>query len=402
MTSPLLIFAQQPDLKALLEVECKTLSGFTPAVYSNLDEIESMLDMIGEVNLLILEYQNTDAFRNFVDTMQLKSGLKNILILGESHRTENKVRSFPYTDFEAVQNVMKDILVGKKSTIEAWVCVPIEAFLHFKKLPFDLYVKISETKYVKRIPAHEEVDSKTISQFQAKGLNELYFDKQFKRDFSLMLINNMINKVEHEYATMDESIQARSEVFVTVREIVQGMGLAPKVIEVCETMIHEIEKDAIKNGRHITQHLERLKNREDLAFHYRFIEMTCYIGGQLLQVIDPDNLEHELKRFSFAAFFCDMALSDPQLIYVFTVDDFEKLRPPQQKEVNDHALRAANLVAKLPNAPIDVAIIIKQHHGSLSGVGLHHKKSIHLATLAKCLIISQELAYGILTNTHRP
>ena len=402
MTSASLIYAQKPDLKALLEVECKSLSGYTPAVYSSLEELESMMDVVGEVSVLIMEYENTPAFKNFVDIIQLKDGLKHILVIGDKARTDKKVRYFPLTEYESLQNILKEIFVGKMSNIEAWVSVPVEAFLHFKKLPFDLYVKISETKYVKRIPAHEVVEEAIIAKFKSKGLGELYFDKRFKRDFSLMLINNMINRVEHEYEDVNESLKARSEVYSTVKEIVHGMGLAPRVVEVCETMIQEIEKDAIKHSKEISQHLERLKNRPDLTFQYRFIEMTCYIGGQLLQVIDPSNWESELKRFSFAAFFCDMTLSDPQLIHVFTMEQFDQLRPAQQKEVHDHALRAANLVAKLPNAPIDVGIVIKQHHGSLSGVGLLHKKSIHLATLAKCLIISQELAYGVLTNTHKP
>ena len=148
--------------------------------------------------------------------------------------------------------------------------------------------------------------------------------------------------------------------------------------------------------------LERLKKRQDLAFHYRFIEMTCFIGGQLLQATDPENWENELRRFAFAAFFCDITLSQPKYLHIFAEEDMKDLRPHEIKEVHEHALKAAQMVAKIPTAPIDIGIVIKQHHGSLTGIGFAAKKPSNLTSLAKCLIISHELAHGILTNSEKP
>lgn len=403
MTQSILIFTKNPAFRALVEPECKNRSGFAPVVHDKVEELEAMIDLLSEIELLIIDGSaDKESLTSFLNQLPLKSTTLNHVLLycDESLPTTLSLKSFSQKDLETFMTQVKEILGTQK--VEGWISVPVESLLHFKKVPFDLYVKIGSDSYVKRIPAHEEIDASTIEAFQKKEILDLHFEKVHNKDFSQMLINNMINRVDATYGTIDEALEVRTQVYTTVREIAMGLGLVPRVMEVCDSMIEEIGKEAVKEGSTFSRYLERLKTREDLTFQYRFIELSAFIGAQLLMAMDPLEWEQEVKRLVFAVFFCDISLKDPDLIHVLDQASYDKLSPTKQKQVLDHARQAAELVVKHQSAPLDIAIVIKQHHGSPDGVGFPAKKSPHLTKLTKCLIISQELAYGLLTNTHKP
>ncbi len=52
--------------------------------------------------------------------------------------------------------------------------------------------------------------------------------------------------------------------------------------------------------------------------------------------------------------------------------------------------------------PKEVGLIIRQHHGSFSGIGFPAEKPSELLPLAKILFVAQDLAHTILTNGDTP
>jgi hypothetical protein len=113
-------------------------------------------------------------------------------------------------------------------------------------------------------------------------------------------------------------------------------------------------------------------------------------------------IEEQVKKFVFASFFCDMTLKNPALHYHRRIEDFSALSSDEQSEVNFHALRASELVAGYRDTPKEVGLIVRQHHGSFSGIGFPLEKSSQLLPLSKVLIISQDLAFSVLTNEDAP
>ncbi len=401
--SQIVAFTKRLDFKTLLDIECKSLTGFAPVVKDTVDEFQSMLGLLGDIDVLIVDEPPVKVDYNFlVKAINEKGGsVKNVIMLSNETREIKNSRTFPQDKVESLITHLKTLVAPDAKEVTGYISVPTDALIHFKILPFDLYIKISDGKFLKRIPANEDIDESTVVAFKAKGITDLYFEKKHNRDFSLLLLNNMINKVERNYSSEDEKQKAVNEVFVTTKELVQSVGLPPRVIEVCESVMESISVDVMKGKDKFSNYLSQMKDQSNLNFQFRFIELTSFIATQIVDHLNVPDKDEQIKKIVFASFFCDISLSDVTHLDYRTEESVKDLWPDDKKIVLEHALKSSLIAAKYKNAPADADVIIKQHHGSVDGTGFKDASGAILP-LAKCLMASQELAFAILKETDRP
>ena len=402
MSSQILALITSPELRHVLESECKGLTGFGPVIHDNLDDLDSTLSILLSSDVLVME-RPSDEKKSANFLQKITSGkyqIRNVILVGWQYRELNHARSISFAALDLLGENLKECL--KTVGPIGWAKLPLHALYHFKQLPFDLFLKVSEDKYIKRIPADETVEAETIQSFHNRGIEELYFERQHIKDFSRLLISTLMQKAQVEHEDIDRQLKARGEVFLTVKDIVQGMGLNPKVVSVCETLMSGMIMELSRSKDDFALYVDRLKNNPDLTFHHRFVELTCFIGGQLIFAMQELDRQEQLKRYVYAAFFCDITQSKPEFIHCMSAEGLEKLALNDRAEVEEHALWAANMINKNKTIPPEVSTIIQQHHGSMGGVGFPLKKASSLVPLAKCLIISQELAYALLMDSQTP
>ena len=399
--SQIVAFTKRLDFKTLLDIECKGLTGFAPVVKDTVDEFQSMLGLLGDIDVLIVDQPKTKFDFNFlVQAINDKGGsVKNILMLGCEEMKVGNSKVFPEDKVESLITHLKTLVAPAKEST-GYISVPTDALKHFKILPFDLFIKISEGKYLKRIPANEDIDDSTVEAFKAKGITDLYFEKQHNRDFSLLLLNNMINKVERDYSSETEKVKAVNEVFVTTKELVQSFGLPPRVVEVCESVIESISTDVLKGKDKFSNYLVQMKDQSSLNFQFRFVELTSYIATQIVDALNEGDKEEQIRKIVFASFFCDISLSDISMLDYRTEESIRDLFPEDKKAVLEHALKSSQIASKYKNAPKDSDLIIKQHHGSVDGTGFKDASG-DVLPLSRCLMAAQELAFAILKQSDK-
>jgi hypothetical protein len=400
MTTQVIAFTKRLEFKTLLDIECKGLTGFAPVIKDSMEDFQSILNLFSGINVLIVD-QPTDPkeFSLIMNLITKKEGeIKSMIFVGDQEIDLKSAKIFKLNNIDSFVDHLKKLLnQGEKQEV-GYISIPADSLIHFKVLPFDLYIKISEGKYIKRIHADEDIDSDTVKSFQAKGIKELFFDRQYNRDFSRMLVNNLLNKVEGDFGSNDEKLKARSEVFTTTKELVQSVGLPAKVIQVCESVMDKISQDVNKEKDRFSTYLSHIKNQQDLSFQFRFVELTSFIATQIVEDMNqPDRME-QIKKVVFASFFCDIPLTDAEHLYCRSDESIQNFWHTDKKKVEEHALKAAALVSTYKNAPPGVEIIIREHHGALSGVGFS-EISPSMQPLSKCLMASQELAMAILKDS---
>lgn len=393
-------YTQSPEFQALLEVECKEVTESRPVIHRSTEDLKGLLDIVQNIELLIIDEPEDEASLIEVRDLILRSGerIKHIFVLGERLKSLKNIKFFPRLEiaemFEAIKNSFKADSV--KDT--GWTAIPLIAFSHFERLSFDLFVKISDDKFIKRIPAFEEIHDDLIQDFNRRGILDLYFEKKHNRDFSRMLINNMINKLVQDYESIQSKLTASNSVFRTTRDIIHSLGLPARVVSVCEAAIERITQDIYPEKNLFGAYVRSLKEQSSLEFHYRLIELTSLIGAQLIEDMNFFNKKEQVKKLVFAAYFCDMTLTDPAHLHHRNSDDGNKLSLEDHNKINFHALKASELVSTYKNTPKEVSLIIRQHHGSYSGIGFPIQKSSELLPLSQILVISQDVAYAILTE----
>lgn len=403
-TMQIFAYTECPEFEALLEVECKEITGHRPIVRKSLDELKSLMSIFQTIDLLVVDLpENSDQsveLKIFVNNST--SRIKQSLILGGDSSETPNVKTFSRYEINELFDSLKVYFRPPVLPEVGFTAIPLCTLVHFQSLPFDLYIKLSSDRYVKRIPAHEEVPQEVVESLVKKGINELYCERKNNRDFSMMLINNMINKVDRPYTTLDDEMRASSEVYQTTKEIIQSLGIAGRVVEVCEASIDKMMKEVMSEPSVFSSHLIKLKSDKKLLFQYKLITLVNYLGAQLIMEMELPKLEEQLKKFVFASYFCDITLRNPKLLEIRKPEDTMNLHLEDQNEVNFHALKASEIVSTYPRASKEVALIVQQHHGSFSGIGFPAEKSYQLLPLSKVLIVSQDLAFGILSQEETP
>lgn len=395
MTAQVVIYTQRIDFKNLLEFECKSVTGFAPVVKESVEDLQSFLNLMPNLDVLILD--NNPAVNDY--SFLKENGIKNILLLSDAAVALQKAKSFPGNAVESLVQHLKGLFSNEQLiSNEGYISIPIDSLIHFKLLPFDLFIKLSEGKFVKRIHANEDIDETVLMNLKSKGVSELHFERKFNREFSVLLINNMINKVESDYTCRDAQLKATNEVFLTTKEIVQSVGLPPKVIQVCESVMERITTDVTKNKDKFSSYLSEIKTKSSLNFQFRLVELTSFIATQMIEAGNNPGKEEDIKKVVFASFFCDISLKDSSHLQYRDEASLKDVWHEDKKLILEHALKSSDVVEKYKNAPEQSHEIVKQHHGAKSGIGFPNVIEADLLPLSVCLMAAQELAFNILKN----
>ncbi len=398
MPSNVFVFTQRAELKLLLDIQFREILGMAPVTKDSVIEFQSLLGLVTEVGLVIVDPPPEENGGGLLAVLASRGkDIRNVWVLSD----ERTYKGFQYFG----TNGAEDLIANIKSFFSSgeiqntgYISISIDSFIHFKLLPFDLYIRLSEGKYVKRIPAHEEIDGDLLEGLKAKGVSELFFERKYNKDFSVMLINNMINKVESNYEDDSEKFRAKSEVFLTTKEIVQSVGLPTRVIEVCQSVMDSITADVTKGKDKFSSYLSGMSTSSRQNFQFRFVELTSFLASQMVECLDEKRIMENVKTIVFCAFFCDIALKEAEFLELRSEESLKDLWPADRDEILVHALRASEIVSRYKNAPKGADEIIRQHHGSLDGKGFPDVCREGVSPMAKCLIASHELAFEILRN----
>ncbi len=394
------VFTDSDDFKSLLEVEGKDLFGVRPVIHESVEDLKFVLSLFQSIDCLLIDLpMDTNKCSSVLELVSCsRNRIKKIFLYGDENKFESHFHFYYRSEISELFGEIKKLINPVNDKLEGWTSVPLRTLIHFESLPFDLYIKLSDQKYIKRIPAYESVGTDLIKALETKGIISLFCERKFKRDFSMMLINNMINKVDKTYSSINLAMLAQSEVMGTTKEIIQKLGITGRVIEVCEASVDKMVSDVMKGHDELSEYLKDLQGNKDLNFHFKLISLTNYIATQLILDMKLKDGTEQIKKLVFASYFCDMTLKNPAFLYHRKAEDSGALNLHEQNEVNFHALKASELVA-MKDIPKEVAIIIRQHHGSFSGIGFPQEKSNQLLPLSKILIVSQDLAFAILSNS---
>lgn len=397
-------YTECPEFQALLEMECKEISGLRPLIRTSFEDLYGLFNIFQSIDILILDVPEDEAHKKQLEEFVVKTKglIKKLLLIGDCNIKAEYLKCFSRIDIAELFEDLKLHFDPDSVPVFSWSAIPLCTLIHFEILPFDLFLKLSDSRYVKRIPAFEKMDSELTESLKERGILELYCEKKNNREFSMMLINTMINRMGKNYESVSEKSRAHDDVLETTREIIQNLGLSSRVIEVCEAAVETMCMDVLAEPNQFSAHLLNLKNDKSLSFQYKLISLTNYIGTQLITDMDMPQKDEQIKKLVFASFFCDMTLKNPGFIYHRKADDLWSMTLEEENEINFHAFHASELVATYKHTPREVSLIIRQHHGSFSGIGFPATKSNQLLPLSKVLLVSQDLAFAILADENAP
>lgn len=372
-------------------------------------------DIIGSTELdLIL----SDVQMPFLDGVELLEWVKKskptpfILMTGFSNLLETKSAfdlgadgflAKPFKNQELIEVIGSVLNKGATEeheieNLDVQFCkVSIEEFVSRKQIDFDVYVRLSEKKYVKIGHAGSEIPTDRIAIYKNKGILFLHIRKEdFDKlvGFNLQVMNTLKGRSEVSSEKKAQFMKYTEEVLLE-RVFVAGV----------EEHAYSEAKDFLGSTvTVITENNESFQLISVLNEHSDFIYAHS-LGVSLYSIMMARKLGYSSSQVFFklglAGLFHDVGKKEiPREI-------LEKPRPLlTQKEralIETHPLRGREILLALKGMPSDVIQLVYEHHEDCIGQGYPNRLVKHqLHPLSKILITANLFVEHVVKGPHNP
>lgn len=273
--------------------------------------------------------------------------------------------------------------------------------IRISPLTSDIYIRLSEKKYVKIFPEGETFDQDDLQKYYSKkGVEYLFLKKDETSEFLGKFQSDLDALIAKSDITIEEADVAVSEAYETVQELLQRASLTEELKEVARTAVMVTVK-SMGFQPELKKILERLKDNKG---HY--ISSHSMLTAHLACAISAGmswQSSATYEKLTLAAFMHDITLTNDSLAAVQSLDELEERKleftDEEVKAFRNHPMDASNLVYQMKRIPADVDVIINQHHERTDGSGFPRGlMHMHIGYLSCIFIISHDLAHFMLSH----
>ena len=254
-----------------------------------------------------------------------------------------------------ILDLLTDVQLNEEVNI-LFLPIRIDLLKNLPEVPCDIYVKISDIKFVKIIKKGQ-VDSvvDTVNKYVTKGIEFLYVEKHLYASLSHLLMHDLF-AAEQSLPVAERGIKITESII----SVTKDLGASEAVIE----SINESYAHVIKNLEYekVTSLLANLSTDENI-----FIENHSYLTS-VFAVMLSRKMEWSTptiqNNLCMAALLHDLVLADHQLGH-HDRDDLETIKnlPYKTRDiVLNHPKILADKLSKTTKLPTDVITLIAKHH----------------------------------------
>lgn len=294
-------------------------------------------------------------------------------------------------DFKLAINKALGTSDTEEFNLEEYVPINVKNFKRINSSPVDVYLKLSDRKFVKIFNQQGLYSSKEIERYEAKKIHFLYIKGTDYQLFSQEIMRLMTKTLQlSEQATIEELTEAHKDTFELIQTNLQKIGISEAVLDATQASV--------------TASLKMLESNDDLA---KLLKLSQASGGYIYKhslmlsfvaTAIADKLEWRSKeirtKLSLASLMHDITIvEDLESVKLFDQhpEAREKCTPKAKRNYEHHPQDAAKLVEKLKDYPHNVAQIILQHHETPNGQGFPRGlSSSHIAPLSCLFIVAHE------------
>jgi response regulator RpfG family c-di-GMP phosphodiesterase len=277
---------------------------------------------------------------------------------------------------EGISDIIKkfssEISVGKPVAPAPLAYQPIGLYflLRLKIMPADIYIKISDEKYVKVMSKDASFEVADFDKYKARAVGNLYIENKYSKT----IISTMSNKIKSLKSSGRDSLSIQFEVNDLIRLSFQTFGFQHEIIEETQFLIQE----TLNMNKKVDEFNTLINRTLDIKDHYigkhsfLLTAVTCSIAKHMNWISDLTQ-----NKLVTASLLHDLFLNEADLI----IDGVE-MRESEiilKKKANDnflnHPIMAAQEVAKIPNLAPDCATIILEQHEVGDSIGIPRKLS---------------------------
>ncbi len=270
----------------------------------------------------------------------------------------------------------------------------INDFVCGKLIRYRIFVKLSETKYVKVAYQGEDLSVERIQKYRAEGLLYFYLEeKDFYEYFKQSLLLSQAVHVHKNTISKDKRVSLLRHTNEVYLEYIYS---------------HELDQERLSDAHAIAENTVRFLAEEtetfDLLFalnsHADFLYAHS-LGVSIYAVMIARgmgwNSHGTLFKVAMAGLLHDIGLKEVELSILRK--SRLHLSADEIKAFETHPLRGMEILSKLSSIPSDLIQIILHHHERASGSGFpNHLRTSKIHPLASLVAVADEFCEMVIKN----
>lgn len=329
-----------------------------------------------DVDLIITDvHLPGDSGFELLEWVQKQKPIPLVLMTGyftllEGHEKANVSKNIIMKPFKMTQlksiielnlkHTLKDV---RKANAPGFCKVSIDELLKFQNLDFDLYLKLSESNFVKVANKVKELPMLQISKYKQKGVRFLYLKRE---DFSqLVQFNLEFSKLVKESAriTLTQKMVFLDKLSEIVLEEVYADGLDEDSFEAVSTFV-QMAVATISESAEIYSLLDILQNTSSKVYNHS-------LATAIYAVLIARELKFDAPVTNFklclAAVFQDIGKKEIQREIL--QKNQATLPREERKYLESHVVRGQEILSSIIGIPQEVIRLVQEHHEDISGTG---------------------------------
>lgn len=329
----------------------------------------------------------------------LMTGISNIMETAEAHRLgANDFIPKPFERAELVSVLNRALAGPARSELSAqadsegrFCKLGINDFVTGRTIKFNIFIKLSESKFVKIAHQGDDVSVAKIQFYREKGIHFLYLREDDFRQYVGFSLN--LSKTASEKTVVDPTkrLNLLRHTGEVLSQQIETDGISPEMVDSATAFV-ETSLSLLTSSTTATEVLDALRLHADHVYIHS-------VGVSLYSVLIAQAVEWNLPSNKFK-------LAIGGLIHDVGLKEVDRkiLETPRfhwsREDVRvyeTHPMRGHAILQDIQGLPEDVRDIIKQHHENCISRGYPHglkKASIH--PMAKLISVADEFCYRIL------
>ncbi|MEW6057050.1 MAG: HD domain-containing phosphohydrolase [Bdellovibrionota bacterium] len=271
--------------------------------------------------------------------------------------------------------------------------ISTRTLLKFGMTCSDVYIKLSDSRYVKVLRHDDVFDSTDFLRFQKKNTDYLYLKRADAMRFISKTSEYVSKLAELQYIPLTGAFQASEETLELISSTNQQLGVTAETQQLINSTV-SLVLSSLKTNPKLSEVFERMIEGQEhyISTHSVALAYLACSTASLLGWVSNTTF----YKLSLAALIHDITLSDSELAKIDSVIELglqrTHLNDAMVAEVLDHPEKAADLASRIAGAPEEAALIIRQHHERPNGSGFPGRLTeTEIDPLSCVFIISHEL-----------
>ncbi|MFZ9595271.1 MAG: HD-GYP domain-containing protein [Bdellovibrionia bacterium] len=359
------------------------------------------------IDLMIIDYDpkrlcNEVDFWNeaskFLIVMTDQSALGSVPMKNNQSRIVKPAKLLEAAE-EMIAQVLKNKQLGPVSTTHPYCRIKTELLLSVAPLAGDIFIKLSESKFVKVFQKGDVFRAEDFNKYtRKKGVEYLYILREQCDELASKYLNQLKKMINSEPLTLDAQLRALEDGTEMIHQIFKQIGFGANLQELirshCLFMLKIIGTRPDLGA--VIHHIKKVKG-DFIPLHSTYTAFTCCALAQKMGWAS----ELTYHKLCLASILHDLTLDHSELAQIRTLKEIDlaksKYSPEEIQALRDHSEAMAKLVQDMTGIPPEVDMIIRAHHELPDATGfplqLNQNK---IAPLASLFIFGHSLTQDVL------